>query len=128
MPFLKTDINHLLNRQKDSGLRSGSGVGVGHFTASMLEEKSSALHSSEHRIEASNLGEAIAASAAFLGVRIVAHDPPKWFRVYRMPEPDEDYFLVDIHVLRGKENICPKQDLTFPLLDSDIVSIGALVC
>ena len=36
--------------------------------------------------------------------------------------------LVDIHVERGGEDICPKQDLEFPLLDGDIINIGALAC
>jgi hypothetical protein len=36
--------------------------------------------------------------------------------------------LVDIHVERGGEEICPKQDLDFPLLDGDLINVGVLVC
>lgn len=36
--------------------------------------------------------------------------------------------LVDIHVLRDGLEICPKQDLSFLLEESDHVEIGLLVC
>ena len=36
--------------------------------------------------------------------------------------------LVDLHIIRGEEEICPKQDLDLYLLDSDIVEMGPLVC
>jgi len=36
--------------------------------------------------------------------------------------------LVDIHVLRSGFEICPKQDLSFPLEESDHVEIGLLAC
>ncbi|MEL7259317.1 MAG: hypothetical protein AAFN80_16020 [Pseudomonadota bacterium] len=36
--------------------------------------------------------------------------------------------LVDIHVLRTGQEICPKQSLSFKLLEGDIVQIGELVC
>lgn len=36
--------------------------------------------------------------------------------------------LVDIHVLRNGLEICPKQDLSFLLEESDHVEIGLLVC
>jgi len=80
-------------------------------------------------IVAQTLGEAIEAAAKYFSVRIVAHDPPKWFRIYGLPKHNADqYLLVDIHVCRGAQNICPKQDLSFPLLEADVVSIGALAC
>ena len=40
----------------------------------------------------------------------------------------EQYTLVDIHVERDAQDICIKQNLGFSLLESDIVSIGALAC
>jgi hypothetical protein len=80
-------------------------------------------------IVARTVGEAIAAAAEHFGVRIVPHDPPKWFRIYGMPDfTPEQYTLVDIHVERDAQDICIKQNLGFSLLESDIVSIGALAC
>ena len=105
MPYLRTAIMHAIEREPGLQLRTKAG----------------------QSIEAATLGEAIAAAAAILRVRIVPHDPPKWFRLSGVPGR-EKYMLVDIHVFRGNENICPKQDLTFPLLDSDVVGIGALAC
>jgi hypothetical protein len=39
-----------------------------------------------------------------------------------------DFKLVDIHIIRGAEIICPKQDVTFGLIDSDLVEMGELIC
>jgi len=36
--------------------------------------------------------------------------------------------LVDIHVQRGDEEICIKQNLDFELRDGDIVDLGAMAC
>lgn len=41
---------------------------------------------------------------------------------------DELNGLVDIHVLRSGLEICPKQDLSFLLEESDHVEIGLLAC
>jgi hypothetical protein len=109
MPFLTTSIGHPLEDSEtypDSPLTSPTG----------------------QRIEATNLGEAVAVAAGIFGVRIVPHDPPKWFRVYGIPDTPFEYRVVDIHIKRGDEVICPKQDLSFPLLDADIVSIGMRAC
>jgi hypothetical protein len=109
MAFLSTIIGHPLERSgpyRYSGLRTSAG----------------------QRIEARTLGEAVAIAERMFDVRIVPHDPPKWFRVYGIPGSSSEYVLVDIHVRRGSEAICAKQDLTFPLLDTDIVSIGLLAC
>jgi hypothetical protein len=107
MPFLRTSILHPLERRPDAVVRGRPGLPVVAQTA----------------------GEAIAAAAEHFGVRIVPHDPPKWFRIYGMPEyASEQYLLVDIHVERDAQDICIKQDLRFPLLESDVVSIGALAC
>jgi hypothetical protein len=77
---------------------------------------------------ARTLGEAIAAAAEYFGARIVPHDPPKWFRVYDNPQDAIKYKLVDIHILRNGQEICPRQDLEYPLMEPDIVSIGVLAC
>jgi len=36
--------------------------------------------------------------------------------------------LVDIHIFRGTEEICPKQDMSFKLLQDDMVELGDLIC
>ena len=79
-------------------------------------------------IEATTLGEAIEAAERITDVRIVPHDPPKWFRVYAPSGDSPDYSLADIHIRRGGADICAKQDLSYALLPSDIVLIGALAC
>jgi hypothetical protein len=107
MPFLQTLIMHPLEHKPGALVRSRPGL----------------------PIAAQTVGEAIAAAAEYFGVRIVPHDPPKWFRIYGMPGYAADkYALVDIHVERDAKDICIKQDLGFPLLEPDVVSIGALVC
>jgi hypothetical protein len=55
-------------------------------------------------------------------------DPREQRKYFFYERLDESCFLVDIHVQRGKENICPKQNLDFSLLDGDEVHIGMLVC
>ena len=106
MPFLRTLIMHPKERQPDALVRSRSGM----------------------PIVAQTLGEAVTVAADYFGVRIVPHDPPKWFRVYGSPDSTAEYKLVDIHIHRDKQEICPQQDLSFPLLESDVVSIGVLAC
>jgi hypothetical protein len=107
MPFLRTLILHPLEHQPGALVRSRPGL----------------------PIAAQTVGDAVAVAAEHFGVRIVPHDPPKWFRIYGMPDyTAEQYMLVDIHVVRGEQDICIKQDLGFTLLESDVVSIGALAC
>ena len=106
MPFLRTRLFHPLEEPADSALRSPGG----------------------QRIEATTLGAAVAVASQLLSIRIVPHDPPKWFRVSGLADYDGHDMLVDIHVLRGGEEICPKQDLSFPLFETDIVKIGLIAC
>lgn len=42
--------------------------------------------------------------------------------------PQEPGFAVDIHIIRGAEEICPRQDLDFPLQPGDRIDMGLLVC
>lgn len=77
-------------------------------------------------LPASTLGEFLAGIEAASGIRIVPHDPPKYFRYY--PKDSADFYLVDIHVDRGGLEICPKQDLSFLLEDGDAVEAGLLAC
>ena len=55
------------------------------------------------------------------------------------PENDYKYFdyldnltnnihLVDLHVIRGEESICVKQNLNFILQENDMVEMGTLIC
>jgi hypothetical protein len=52
-------------------------------------------------------------------------EPPKYF-IYGMPDGSQS--LVDIHIIRLGEHLCPKQDLNFVLQDGDIIVPGALIC
>jgi len=36
--------------------------------------------------------------------------------------------LVDIHIFRGKEEICPKQNISFKLELTDMVELGEPIC
>lgn len=88
------------------------------------------------QVEATTLGEAIRAYEKAFGVSVTPYDgsdplipfedgePPKYFFL-RGPEIDK---LVDIHVFRGQDRICPKQDLGFPLNNNDVVELGELIC
>ena len=78
-------------------------------------------------IEATILSEAIIAIENLADVRIVPHDPPKWFRVYSLAD-DPNYKLIDIHVQRQHTRICPQQNLDYALLPNDTVMAGILVC
>ena len=80
------------------------------------------------RIEAKTLGEAVQVAEKIFHARIFSHDPPKFFRVHQELEQPESFALVDIHLLRNGEEICLKQDLSFVLMDSDIVVMGVLAC
>lgn len=40
----------------------------------------------------------------------------------------ETQTLVDIHIFRGEEEICPKQNIGFKLFPNDIVELGELIC
>jgi hypothetical protein len=87
--------------------------------------------------DAATLGEALAAYEREFHVRFRPYDgslpeirfepgaPPKFFF---LDEADGNSMLMDIHIQRGREEICPKQDLNFPLLDGDEIRIGPLAC
>ena len=104
MPFLRTFLVHPNESDPASPLRKGT-----------------------QRIEAATLREALSTAATLLDVTIVPHENPDWFRVYRWPGQRADYSRpVDIFVRRGDQSIYPKQDLSYPLLDSDTVCISLL--
>jgi hypothetical protein len=94
----------------------------------MEHEPGSVLRRVGVPIVAESLEEALAEASRILGVRFEAHDPPKWFRAYGIPDMGDGFMLVDIHVKRGESEICPKQDITFPILDSDVVYVYTITC
>lgn len=83
------------------------------------------------------LGEAIKAYEEKHAVTIAPYDgsldaipfeegeEPKYF-FYSKSALDRR--LVDIHVFRNGQEICPKQNLSFVLMDGDIIQVGELVC
>lgn len=49
-----------------------------------------------------------------------------WFRAYGIPPHDDVGWIVDVRVIRGETDfypLRPKRDTSFPIDDSDIVSI-----
>src|SRR5262245_47143263 len=89
-------------------------------------------------VEAATLGEAIAAYEAAFAVSITPYDgrfadlpwdpaDPKWF-IYASRRPKWEEVVVDIHVERNGESLCPRQNLHFALEASDVIHIGMLVC
>lgn len=79
-------------------------------------------------LQGATLGQLLSELEKATGARVVP-DPesPKFFLYYRHPDSD-DCELVDIHVLREGQELCPKQDLGFALLPGDKVVPGPLAC
>jgi hypothetical protein len=87
-------------------------------------------------VEAATLGEALNILARF---QKLSFEPFKGdeYIVFEKQE-DRKYFLFndvngighlrDVHILRHETEICPGQDLGFPLIEGDIVMIGPLIC
>jgi hypothetical protein len=78
-------------------------------------------------IDGTSLGEFLWNVERITGEYMVPAEPPKYFKYYTNRYA-KDHLLVDLHVERGNEWVCPKQDLSFPLLESDVVSAGELEC
>lgn len=86
--------------------------------------------------EAAMLGDALRAYEKAFGVVITPYDGSVPEVPFPPGEPARYFFyrkadgrkLVDIHIERGEDVICPKQDLEFPLRDGDVIQIGALIC
>ncbi len=79
------------------------------------------------QLEGETLGALFEQAFNVLGVRIIAADPPKYFRYFSKGDA-EKYVLVDVHIQRDGLEICPKQDLGFQLRETDVVEAGLLVC
>ena len=82
---------------------------------------------------ATTLGEAIDCYGSAFNVSIRPCTKPlpgqteiKYFEISK--SDGEVEWLVDIHVVRDSVEICPKQDLSFPLLQNDLVEMGPLAC
>ncbi len=72
------------------------------------------------------LRELIANLETMTDLRLSPADPPKYFLCTNIKTGDEE--LVDIHIHRHDEVICPKQDIDFLLAPDDVVEAGLLVC
>jgi hypothetical protein len=75
-------------------------------------------------IAGETLGQLLDSLFAQTGIRVVPNDPPKCFRYY--PVGSDDFYAIDVHISRGDKEICPKQDLAFPLMAGDAVEAGSL--
>jgi hypothetical protein len=74
------------------------------------------------------LGELLRHLEAAQDIRVVPDpDAGKYFR-YHNPAAGARFDLVDVHIERDGVELCPKQDLSFPLLPSDRVNAGMLIC
>jgi hypothetical protein len=107
MPTLRTWINHPLEYEPDSGCaRPLRRVGV--------------------PISARTVDEALAEASRLLAVRFEPHEGPMWFRAYGIPPHDHLGWIVDVRVIRGDADfypLRPKRNTSFPVQDSDTVSI-----
>ncbi|EGF93156.1 hypothetical protein ABI_15960 [Asticcacaulis biprosthecium C19] len=93
---------------------------------------------SPFEVSAATLGEAIRQFEAAFSVTVSPYDGTDPALPFTEGEPrryffysnaDADRFLIDIHIFRGTEEICPKQNLDYPLQNGDIVDMaGPLVC
>ncbi|BBB64394.1 hypothetical protein UNDYM_0141 [Undibacterium sp. YM2] len=73
------------------------------------------------------LGELLVNLERKTGIFVIPNDEPKYFKYFNTRQSSE-FMLVDIHITRGGEVICPKQDLDFVLLPTDKVDAGLLGC
>jgi hypothetical protein len=88
-------------------------------------------------VDADTLGSAIAAYSRQYAVRFRPYDgsdpqipfgPGELPKYFFYEQFDGSCRLVDIHIKRGTESICPRQDLSVSLRQGDEVHIGQLVC
>jgi len=82
--------------------------------------------------EARTLGEAIRDYGVAYGVVIRpaaledGEDEAKYFDIF--DTGGNPCGIVDIHIVRDSVEICPKQDLHFPLFPDDEIVLGMLAC
>jgi hypothetical protein len=73
------------------------------------------------------LGEVLENLFRRYAIRIIPNESPQYFK-YTGGRFGDDVLLVDIHVERDGEELCPRQDLTFPIQVQDIIRAGGLAC
>lgn len=87
--------------------------------------------------EAETLGDALRAYSRQYGVRFKPYDGSDPSVLFEPGEPPKYFFyetsdgssqLVDVHIERGADVICAKQDLSIRLQRGDAVRIGQLAC
>jgi hypothetical protein len=79
-------------------------------------------------LSGSTLGELLASLEQATGDRVIPDNGSEKYFLYFSGRAAGNPMLVDIHILRDGQEICPKQDLSFALLDSDKVVAGPLAC
>lgn len=85
---------------------------------------------------AATLGEALTACTAHFGVRVAPMSDltalgyaPDERRLFEFCDPPQvPGFAVDIPILRGAGEICPRRDPAFPLRPGDVIGMGPLLC
>ena len=95
------------------------------------------VDNSKLETDAATLGEALQKYEAAFGCVFAPYDgsspgvpfepggtPRYFFRTTREGRKE----LVDIHIERAGEDLCPKQDLSFSLMDGDVIRYGPLIC
>ena len=103
MPIFRSWISHPLEHEPGSALRR-PGVAIAARTA----------------------GEVLEEAGRILAVRFEPHDSEPWFRVSGIPEFGDSFMLTDISIERDGVKIYPmrpRRDASFPIYDSDIVSV-----
>lgn len=103
MPALRTWINHPREYEPSSGLRI---IGI--------------------PISSRTVGEVLAEASRVLAVRFQPYEGPMWFRAYGISPHEDIGWIVDIRIRRGGADIYPlrpQRDISFPVEESDIISI-----
>jgi len=89
------------------------------------------------RVQARTLAESLAAYTRELGVQFRPYDGSSAWAPLDRGQPAKYFWyetasggssVVDIHIRRGEQSLCPKQDLSFPLQPGDDIVIGPLLC
>jgi hypothetical protein len=83
--------------------------------------------------KAKTLNEAISDYEAKFNVSITPYQKPlpgeTEVKYFHFKDNDTNSSsAVDIHIIRESTNICTKQNLSFPLLETDLVEMGELIC
>lgn len=77
-------------------------------------------------VSAHTVADVLAAASRELSIRFEPYEGPIWFRAYGIPPNEEIGWITDVSIQRGEDLIYPlrpKRDTSFPVFDSDIISI-----